>query len=183
VQEGTPLGKQIAGMMEQGSLVPDAVALQLISEYLDENDLANGFLFDGFPRSIDQAEKLRDILQQRAIALHFVLHLQIEPEAVIRRLSGRRSCPNCGRIYNIYFDAPKVADVCDDCGYTGQFVHRTDDNEQSIRHRLQVYESQTQPLLSFYENTGLLHSVDASGPVEEIAERIERVIQLQSSQY
>ncbi len=179
VRDETSLGKQVTDIMQQGSLVPDQIVLQLICEYLDESDLAKGFLFDGFPRSLNQAEHLQAILQDRTVPLDFVLHLHIEPEAVVKRLSGRRNCENCGRIYNVYFDAPQIEGQCDDCGTAGQLIQRADDNEQSIRHRLNVYESETAPLLGFYEDANLLETVDASGNVVEIAEQVDRVIQAQ----
>ncbi len=182
VREGTSIGNQITDIMQQGSLVPDQIVLQLISEYLDSCELSTGFLFDGFPRSLTQAEQLQTILAQREVPLTFVLHLHIEPVAVIRRLSGRRNCAQCGRIYNIYFDPPQVANQCDACGAGSALIQRADDNEKSIEHRLSVYESETQPLLAFYEQAGLLRTVDASGPLVEVAHAVDRVLQTEHQQ-
>ncbi len=181
VREESGLGTQITDIMQQGSLVPDQIVLQLISEYLDSCDLSTGFLFDGFPRSLNQAERLEAILAKRNVPLSFVLHLHIEREAVVRRLSGRRNCSNCGRIYNVYFDPPQIEDQCDVCGTAGTLIRRADDNEQSIQHRLSVYESETQPLLEFYENASLLRTVDASGGAEDVAKAVNRIVQLELS--
>lgn len=177
VREGTEIGKQVSEIMQQGSLVPDGVVLQLISDYLDDSDLSKGFLFDGFPRSQVQAEQLQKILADRTVPLSFVLHLKIDSEAVVKRLSGRRTCLNCGRIYNTYFDPPKIEGQCDDCPAAGKLNQRADDNEKSIRHRLSVYESETAPLLDYYDEANLLREVNASGSVAEIAAAVEDVIQ------
>lgn len=182
VSEGSGIGKQVSELMEQGNLVPDQVVLQLISDYLDESDMSKGFLFDGYPRSQNQAEQLHSVLKERKIPLSFVLHLEIEPDAVVKRLSGRRNCTNCGRIYNVYFDPPRTEGQCDDCGAAGELMQRADDNEQSIKHRLSVYESETAPLLTYYKDSNLLRTVDASGSVLEIAEAVEQVIQSELAQ-
>ncbi len=181
VSEGTSLGNQIADIMQQGGLVPDQIVLQLISDYLDSSDLSKGFLFDGFPRNSNQAEQLQVILAERNVPLLFVLHLQVDPTAVVKRLSGRRNCSNCGRIYNIYFDPPQVEGQCDDCGSTGVLFQRADDNEASIRNRLDVYESETAPLLEYYERAELLVTVDASGDLDEVAEAVRQVIRTELS--
>lgn len=181
VREGSSIGKQVSDIMEQGNLVPDDVVLQLISDYLDQSDLSKGFLFDGFPRSQTQAEQLQAILSDRGMPLSFVLHLEIEPDAVVKRLSGRRNCTFCGRIYNVYFDPPRTDGQCDDCGDAGKLMQRADDNEQSIKHRLSVYESETAPLLTFYSDSGLLRTVDASGSVSDIADAVEQVIQSETA--
>ncbi len=177
VSEGSDIGKQVSDIMGQGNLVPDEIVLQLISDYLDQSDLSKGFLFDGFPRSQNQAEQLQVILSEREIPMSFVLHLEIESEAVIKRLSGRRNCTNCGRIYNVYFDPPRTEGQCNDCGEKGSLMQRADDNEQSIKHRLSVYESETAPLLTYYKDSNLLRTVDASGSFTEIADAVEQVIQ------
>lgn len=176
VREGTDIGKQVAEIMQQGSLVPDEVVLQLISDYLDESDLSKGFLFDGFPRSQNQAEQLQTILSTRDVPLTCVVHLEIENEAVIKRLSGRRTCASCGRIYNVYFDPPPADGYCNDVEKACELVQRADDNEQSIKHRLSVYDSETSPLLTFYTDLRLLRTVDASGSVADIADAIEQVL-------
>ena len=181
VRQQNQIGQQVSEIMEQGSLVPDEIVLQLISDYLDQSDLSKGFLFDGFPRSQTQAEQLHEILAERNMPLSFVLHLHIDSEAVVKRLSGRRTCLHCGRIYNVYFDPPQVEGRCDDCPDAEPLNQRTDDNEQSIRHRLSVYESETSPLLDYYTRAALLRTVDASGGVNEIAEAVGAIIQAEIS--
>ena len=176
VKAETDIGKQAAELMQEGSLVPDALVIQLIAEFLDDNDVSKGFLLDGFPRSLTQAEKLDEMLAERECPLDFVVHLEIEPESVVKRLSGRRTCSSCGRIYNIYFGPPKVEDRCDDCD-NGELTMRADDNEESIRHRLSVYDNQTKPLLKYYEDQELLRTVDASGTVAQVQADIKAVIE------
>lgn len=176
VKAQTDIGKQAAELMQEGSLVPDALVVQLIAEFLDKNDVSKGFLLDGFPRSLTQAEKLDEMLSDRESPLDFVVHLEIEPESVVKRLSGRRTCLNCGRIYNIYFGPPKVENRCDYCDEV-ELTMRADDNEESIRHRLSVYDSQTKPLLDYYENQKLLRTVDAAGTVAQVQANITTVIQ------
>ncbi len=176
VKSGSPLGLQVADLMEQGSLVPDNLVLNLIAERLGGQKDSQGFLLDGFPRSLNQAEGLNQILAESQLPLTFVLHLDIAQEAVVKRLSGRRTCIACGRIFNIYFNPPKKGS-CDDCNDEPELMQRSDDNEESIKHRLNVYDQQTKPLLDFYEDLGLLRTVDASGTVEQIAQDVERAIQ------
>ncbi len=179
VKAGTRLGNQACEIMQQGSLVPDHLVLELIANHLDAIDVSKGFLLDGFPRSIHQAEELDVILANRDSPLNFVLHLAIGHEALVKRLSGRRNCTVCGRIYNIFFNPPIVEGSCDDCGEAGELLHRVDDNEESIKHRLSVYDTETKPLLDNYKRAGLLRSVDASGSVPDIAEEIKRVIEVE----
>ena len=176
VDAGTDLGLQAAERMREGSLIPDELILGLIGNLLSEIGDSNGFLFDGFPRTIVQGEQLNVELSRRATPLTFVLHLSLDPEAVVKRLSGRRTCPDCGAIYNIWFGPPKTEGKCDQCGKEVILVQREDDNEESIRHRLTVYDDQTKPLLDYYENLGLLRTIDASGDVSKIAEEIDAVI-------
>ena len=176
VKSGSDLGLQASEIMAQGSLVPDNLVLELIASHLDEIDLSKGFLLDGFPRSIVQAEQLDLILRQKRCELNFVLHLSVEDEALIKRLSGRRTCRSCGKIYNIHFSPPKVEGQCDECGHSGKLMHRTDDNIDSIKHRLTVYNEETKPLLDYYENSGLLRTVDASQSVMNIAEDVAKLI-------
>ncbi len=181
VKSGSRLGSQVEELMEQGSLVPDSLVLKLIAGHLDDQDVSQGFLLDGFPRSLTQAESLDRILAEKQLPLTFVLHLDIAQDAVVKRLSGRRTCLECGRIYNVFFSPPKVEGRCDDCGRESELMQRSDDNEESIKHRLEVYDQQTKPLLDFYEDLGLLRTVDAAGSVEQIAEDVERVIQQEIS--
>jgi adenylate kinase len=151
VREGTPLGLKAQGYMNAGELVPDDVILGLVRVMLQDGSPA-GVIFDGFPRTLPQAEALARLLSDIGQPLGLVVVLDIDDEALVRRLSGRRSCPNCGAVYNVYTERPSVTDVCDRCGAT--LVHRSDDEEATVRRRLQVYHEQTAPLIAFYEKSG-----------------------------
>ena len=176
VAAGTELGKQASELMQRGSLVPDELVTQLIAQFLDEQDVSSGFLLDGFPRSISQAEQLDVMLEERNSPLTMVVHLHVDHGALIKRLSGRRTCTNCGTIYNIYFNPPKVEGVCDNCGDAGELMQRDDDNEESIKHRLSVYDESTKPLLDYYVRAGLLRTVNATGDLDAIAEQVDRTL-------
>ncbi len=174
VRTGSKLGLTVSEIIAQGNLVPDELVLELIAAHLDEIDLSRGFLLDGFPRSLKQAERLDLILQERGVGLSFVLHLDVAEEALIQRLSGRRTCLSCGTIYNIFFSPPASEGRCDHCP-DSVLVHRADDNIDSIQHRLAIYQAETRPLLKYYEKSKLLVTVDASRSVEDIAGDIDRV--------
>jgi adenylate kinase len=169
VSAGTELGQQAKAYMDRGDLVPDEVTVAMVSARLLEDDAQAGFLLDGFPRTVPQAETLRKLLAEWDARLDIVLELVVDDDEVVRRLSGRRTCRRCGRIWHILFEPPARAGLCDDCA--GELFQRDDDREETIRHRLDVYQKQTQPLISFYADEGILLGIDATGPVEEITER------------
>jgi adenylate kinase len=155
--------------MDRGDLVPDEVTIAMVTARLQEPDAQAGFLLDGFPRTVPQAEVLRKLLANWDTRLDVVLELVVDDDEVVRRLSGRRTCRQCGRIWHVLFEPPSKTDICDDC--RGELFQRDDDREQTIRHRLDVYDEQTQPLIAFYADDGILLGIDATGPVEEITER------------
>jgi adenylate kinase len=169
VSSGTELGRQAKAYMERGDLVPDEVTIAMVEARLSEDDAQSGFLLDGFPRNVAQAETLRKLLAEWETKLDVVLELVVDDDEVVRRLSGRRTCRVCGRIWHILFEPPTRPGQCDDCG--GELFQRDDDREQTIRHRLDVYAQQTQPLIAFYADDGILLGIDATGPVEEITAR------------
>jgi adenylate kinase len=169
VSTGTELGKQAKAYMGRGDLVPDEVTIAMVVARLQELDAQAGFLLDGFPRNLPQAEVLRKLLAEWDMRLDVVLELVVDDDEVVRRLSGRRTCRQCGRIWHVLFEPPARAGICDDCN--GELFQRDDDREQTIRHRLDVYSEQTQPLIAFYADEGILLGIDATGPVEEITER------------
>jgi adenylate kinase len=169
VTRGTPLGRQARAYMERGDLVPDEITIAMVSERLAEDDTQAGFLLDGFPRNVPQAETLKKLLLSADAKLDVVLELVVDEDEVVRRLSGRRTCRRCGRVWHTAFDPPARPGICDDCG--GELFQRDDDREETIRHRLEVYQQQTAPLISFYADEGILLGLDATGPVEEITER------------
>jgi adenylate kinase len=169
VSEGTDLGIEAKKYMDAGDLVPDEVTIAMVKDRLTHEDAAEGFLLDGFPRTVHQAEVLDEMLAGQSVSLDVVLELVVDDEEVVRRLSGRRTCRRCGHVWHQDFDPPSRDGVCDRCG--GELFQRDDDSEDTIRHRLEVYADQTSPLIGYYGDRGLLRGVDATGPVEDVTER------------
>jgi len=169
VSQGTPLGKQAKKYMDAGDLVPDEITIGMVRDRLAEPDAARGFLLDGFPRTVPQASRLDEILADMDTRLDVVLELVVDADEVVRRLSGRRTCRNCGHIWHVDFDPPTKEGVCDNCG--GELFQRDDDKADTIRHRLDVYEEQTAPLIGYYAERGILVGIDATGPVDDVTER------------
>ena len=169
VSGGTDLGKLAKKYMDAGDLVPDEVTNAMVRDRLAQDDAKAGFLLDGFPRNIAQAYELDSMLGDLGTTLDVVLDLEVDNEEVVRRLSGRRLCKKCGHVWHVEFDPPKVEDVCDKCG--GELYHRDDDYPETVQHRLDVYVSQTRPLIEFYDQRKQLVGMDAHGPVEDVTER------------
>jgi adenylate kinase len=169
VSRGTPLGRKAKGYMERGDLVPDEVTIAMVRDRLSEDDAQAGFLLDGFPRNVPQAETLEKMLSEWEARLDVVLELVVDDDEVVRRLSGRRTCHQCGRVWHVLFDPPARRDTCDDDG--NELFQRDDDREETIRHRLDVYQDQTAPLVAYYADQAILLGIDATGPVEEITDR------------
>jgi len=166
VKEGTPLGLKAKEYMGKGQLLPDELVLELVEERLKEKDCKKGFILDGFPRTIAQAEALDKMLKRRGEKLNAVVEIEVPDAEVVRRLSGRRTCPNCGAMFHIEFNKPKTAGKCDKCG--GELYQREDDNEKTIKSRLEVYHNQTEPLIGYYKKQGLFKKVNGLGKIEEI---------------
>ena len=169
VTHGTPLGRQAKQYMNRGDLVPDEVTIAMVRDRLAEDDAQAGFLLDGFPRNVPQAETLKKMLTDWDLRLTVVLELVVDEDEVVRRLSGRRTCRRCERVWHILFDPPARDGICDAC--SGELFQRDDDREETVRHRLEVYTKQTSPLVAYYADEGILIGIDATGPVEEITER------------
>jgi adenylate kinase len=169
VSDGTELGLEARKYMDAGDLVPDEVTIGMVKERLSHDDTSEGFLLDGFPRTVQQAVVLDDMLAAHAVGLDVVLELVVDDEEVVRRLSGRRTCRRCGHVWHLDFDPPATEGICDRCG--GELFQRDDDSELTIRHRLEVYADQTSPLIGYSGDRGLLSGVDATGPVEDVTER------------
>jgi adenylate kinase len=148
VSEGTPLGLEAKKFMDAGDLVPDEVTIGMVQDRLKQDDATEGFLLDGFPRTVHQAEVLDDTLSGQGTAVTVVLELVVDDDEVVRRLSGRRTCRQCGHVWHVDFDPPTSPDRCDRCG--GELFQRDDDREDTIRHRLEVYADQTSPLIGYY---------------------------------
>lgn len=175
VKEQTPLGVEAKGYMDQGKLVPDEVVVGIVRERIKASDCKGGFILDGFPRTVPQAEALDDTLGEMQRAIDHVVSVEVPNEGLIKRLTGRRTCRNCGAMYHIIFDPPAKEGVCDRCG--GELYQRDDDQEETIRARLQVYEEQTAPLIAYYREKGLLRAIDGVGAIEEIFRNIVQAIE------
>ena len=172
---GTPLGLQAKAAMDAGQLVSDEIVLGIIRERLRHNDAKKGFILDGFPRNIIQAQALDSMLHNLNQPLDAALLLDVDFDALMQRLTGRRTCENCGASYNIYTNPPRLDDQCDRCG--APLHHRADDNEETIGNRLRVYDAQTKPLIDFYRNQGRLESINAVGEVQAIFKRLLVVLE------
>ena len=169
VSQGTELGVTAKKYMDAGDLVPDEVTIGMVQARLAEPDATDGFLLDGFPRNVAQADRLDDILSGLGRKLDVVLELVVDTDEVVRRLSGRRTCRTCNHVWHLDFDPPADPTRCDICG--GELYQRDDDRETTIRHRLEVYAEQTEPLIAFYAGRGILVGIDATGPVDDVTER------------
>lgn len=157
----TPLGLKAGESMDRGALVPDGLLIEMVAERLRLPDAASGFVFDGFPRTLPQAEALAGLLRERGWALTRVLYFEAPEAAIVERISGRRTCPNCQAMYHVKFSPPKFAGKCDAC--VVDLIQRPDDREEAVRTRLQVYARDTAPLVGHFEKQGLLRRIDASG--------------------
>jgi adenylate kinase len=169
VSGGTDLGKLAKKYMDAGDLVPDEVTNAMVRDRLAQPDAKEGFLLDGFPRNVAQAEELDRMLIELGAPLSVVLDLDVDFDEVVKRLSGRRTCKSCGHVWHLQYDPPKVEGVCD--RDKGQLFQRDDDKPDTVRHRLEVYHQQTEPLIGFYREAGKLVAIDALGAVEDVTER------------
>ena len=169
IHAGTPLGKEVQSILAKGDLVPDSLTIELVKERLTKDDCKAGFILDGFPRTIPQAEAL-----QGFAAPTEVINFLLSEEEIIKRLSGRRGCPRCGAIYHIVFNPPKKNELCDSCGVA--LITRKDDTIEAIKNRLQVYNTQTMPLIDYYKRVGILTNIDASPSPPEVLETFLNLI-------
>ncbi|MEW6725146.1 MAG: adenylate kinase [Bacillota bacterium] len=170
VRQGSPLGKEAAGYMDRGELVPDALIIRMVEERLHAPDCQKGFLFDGFPRTIPQAEALDALLDAQRQPLDRTVNIVVPDEVLVERATGRRTCPACGAMFHIRFDPPRQAGICDQCG--AQLVQRQDDTEETVGNRLRVYHQQTAPLIDYYRRKGLLAEVDGRQTIDAVEEAI-----------
>jgi len=174
VSAGTQLGKEAKSYMDRGELVPDRVVLGMVEERLKRDDCKKGYILDGFPRNVAQAEALDKMLNDLGMSLDAALSVDVPFDDLMKRLTGRRTCKACGQMYNIYFNPPKKEGVCDKCG--GELFQRDDDKEETIKKRLEVYNSQTSPLIDYYSKKGILKSVNGTGSIDEIFANICKVL-------
>ncbi len=171
---GTYLGREAKRYMDRGALVPDDVMIGIIWERLQQSDSAGGFILDGFPRTIPQAEALAELLKSMNPPLDYVVNVEVPVEEILRRLNGRLTCQNCGRMFNLTLDPPKTPGLCDCCG--GPLRQRADDRVETVHERLGVYRQSTQPLIEYYRARGLLKTVDGTGTIDNIAKRIVEAV-------
>jgi len=174
IAHGTPLGARAKPIMERGELVPDSLVLKMVAERIERPDCWHGFVFDGFPRTVAQAQYLGELLKQHGFRRPLVIHLMVDTALILRRITGRRLCKVGGEIYNLYDRPPKLDGRCDNDG--GELLQRPDDREEIVAPRLHAYEKQTSPLVAYYRRLGLLHDVDASRSVEDVKQQIDKAL-------
>ena len=170
IKNGTELGKKAKAYMDQGKLVPDELTCDLVADRIAKDDCSGGFILDGFPRTIPQAEALDKVLTERGEKIDFAVNIDVPDEAIVSRMSGRRACVGCGATYHIEFNPPKKEGICDNCG--AELILREDDKPETVATRLRVYHEQTQPLIDFYEKKGALVTVDGTLPMDEVYKAI-----------
>ena len=174
VSQGTSLGQRAQPIMARGELVPDSIVLRMVADRIERPDCAHGFVFDGFPRTVAQAQWLGELLRQHGFKQPLVVHMVIDPRLLLRRITGRRMCKVGGEIYNIYERPPKTEGRCDNDG--GELEQRPDDRAEIVGPRLAAYEKQTAPLAAYYRRLGRLRSVDASKSVDDVAENVVKIV-------
>ena len=174
VKEKTPLGLEAQGYMDRGQLAPDELVLKLIAERITKEDSRIGFILDGFPRSVSQAEALARMLGASGVALDKVIALDVPDEELVRRISGRRTCTKCGAMYHVVFEPSKTAGICDKCG--GELYQREDDAEETVRERLKVYAATTRPLIEHYGKLGILAQINGLGTLDQVEQRMLDVL-------
>lgn len=177
----TSLGLKAKGYMDNGRLVPDDLVVELVRERLGTDSCRKGYILDGFPRSMIQAESLEEILKERGESIDRVLFFEIKDDELIRRLSGRRSCEGCKRVYHIEFHPPKVDGKCDSCG--SSLIQRDDDRTETVKARLRVYREETELLIAYYNKKGLISRIDGLGKIEEVSKRVDREVSKVNDDY
>ncbi|MBP3569256.1 MAG: adenylate kinase [Lachnospiraceae bacterium] len=175
IKNQTELGRKAKAYMDQGALVPDELTLELIMDRFTNDDCKNGYVLDGFPRTIPQAEALTKALADKQDAVDYAINVDVPDEAIVTRMSGRRACLACGGTYHIKFNPTKVEGICDACG--GELVLRNDDKPETVQKRLDVYHEQTQPLIDYYQNQNILKEVDGTLPLEDVFQAIIAILE------
>jgi adenylate kinase len=175
IKNKTPLGKKAKSFIDAGELVPDEVTIGIVEERLKESDCKNGFILDGFPRTIAQAEALDEILSEQKRELDLAIYLQAEIDILVERLAGRRVCVDCGATYHVKNDPPEVEGVCDKCG--GEVIQRSDDQEKTVKKRIEVNKEKTAKLADYYQNKGILHEVESTGGIDKVQVRLMKLIE------
>ncbi|MCW9034270.1 MAG: adenylate kinase [Alphaproteobacteria bacterium] len=175
VTSGSDLGVEAKGLMEAGKLVSDEMIISIVANRIDQDDCKNGFILDGFPRTVNQAEALTDMLEQKGLKLTYCVSLKVDDELLVARITGRYTCAKCGQGYHDEFEKPSKEGVCDKCGAT-EFSRRADDNEETVRSRLEAYHNETAPILPYYEERDLLRTVDGMAPIDEVTKELNAIL-------
>ena len=178
MKEETELGKQAKSFMDKGALVPDNITIAMLLERIHKEDCKNGYILDGFPRTIPQAEALKEALAKKDEKIDLALDVEATDELIIKRMAGRRTCPSCGAIYHIVTLQPKVEGKCDRCG--ADLIQRKDDNEETVKNRLKIYHEITEPLISYYKGEGILEEIDGAEDLDKVFEKVKAIIQKRS---
>src|SRR3954469_13802809 len=175
VAAATPIGLKAKDIMARGALVPDEVVVAIVSDRIDQPDAKRGFILDGFPRTVPQAEALDRMLEDKGLKLDHVIEMKVDDAALVERITGRYTCAKCGQGYHDKFQTPKVAGVCDVCGST-EFTRRADDNAETVSTRLAAYHKQTAPILPYYRERGVLETVDGMADIDVVTEQVETLL-------
>ena len=174
MKDETPLGAKAKSFMDKGELVPDEVTIGIVRDRLNESDASKGFLLDGFPRTVEQAEALNEIMKDMSSKIDAVIYINVAQEELLTRLTGRRICKTCGKAYHLVFNPPKVEGVCDNDGT--KLYQREDDNPETVQNRLDVNIKQTKPLLDFYDAQGVLKEVNGEGDIDDVFKEIQSIL-------
>ena len=174
IKGGTELGQKAKSYIDKGELVPDEVTIGMLLDRIAQDDCKNGYVLDGFPRTIPQAESLTEALKSQGDKIDFALNIDVPDEAIIKRMSGRRACPKCGATYHIVYAAPKTENICDKCGT--ELIIRSDDKPETVKDRLNVYHQQTEPLIAYYKAAGVLREVDGTQELPKVFEDVVAIL-------
>lgn len=175
IKNQTALGKKAKAYMDQGQLVPDSLTIEIVEDRLQQDDCRGGYVLDGFPRTIPQAEALTEVLAKAGEAIDYAIDIEVPDEAIVTRMSGRRSCPGCGATYHVLHNAPKHADICDECGTA--LARRADDEPETVQRRLFVYHEETQPMIDYYQKQGVLYEIDGTQDMNQVFEDIIGILE------
>lgn len=174
IKGGTELGQKAKSYIDKGELVPDEVTIGMLLDRIAQDDCKNGYVLDGFPRTIPQAESLTEALKSQGDRIDFALNIDVPDEAIIKRMSGRRACPKCGATYHIVYAAPKTENICDKCGT--ELIIRSDDKPETVKDRLNIYHQQTEPLIAYYKTAGVLREVDGTQELPKVFEDVVAIL-------
>ncbi len=175
IKNGTELGKKAKSFMDAGKLVPDELTIDILLDRVAKDDCKDGYILDGFPRTIPQAKALSEVLAKDGQKIEYAIDVDVPDENIVRRMGGRRSCPNCGASYHIVYIPPKAEGICDHCGTA--LIQRDDDKEETVKNRLSVYHEQTQPLIDYYNEQGVMFKVDGTKDMQEVFEDIVKILE------